>query len=407
MTASMIPLDHARRRVLDSVRPLSPIELPLIEAHGCVLARDVAAEYDIPSFSSAEVDGVAVRAADVHEATADVPASLRIVGRSVTGRPPEATVGWGEAVRIAPGAPLPAGADTVVPLEECAVEGDTVRVSHGLPAGSHVRPAGEDVRAGEVLVPSGRRLSGPEIGILAASGQPAALTHPKVRVGVLSLGNGLVEPGQPAEFGSVRDSGSYTVFGALRDLGAVPYRMGILTGSDEELRESLLSNLVRADAFVALAAEAEASRLVHALGTVAQLEWLQVAIYPGMSQVLGTIEGMPFFLLSGSPVSAFVSFEMFVRPALLKMMGRHDIKRPEVMAAVDEELSAPAGITLVAPARVVRVEGRWHAKPTGPAGPNLLAALVRANGLILVPPEQGTVPAGTPVRAQVFRSLDR
>jgi molybdopterin molybdotransferase len=226
-------------------------------------------------------------------------------------------------------------------------------------------------------------------------------------VGVLSLGNGLVEPGQPAEFGSVRDSGSYTVFGALRDLGAVPYRMGILTGSDEELRESLLSNLVRADAFVALAAEAEASRLVHALGTVAQLEWLQVAIYPGMSQVLGTIEGMPFFLLSGSPVSAFVSFEMFVRPALLKMMGRHDIKRPEVMAAVDEELSAPAGITLVAPARVVRVEGRWHAKPTGPAGPNLLAALVRANGLILVPPEQGTVPAGTPVRAQVFRSLDR
>jgi molybdopterin molybdotransferase len=144
MTASMIPLDHARRRVLDSVRPLSPIELPLIEAHGCVLARDVAAEYDIPSFSSAEVDGVAVRAADVHEATADVPASLRIVGRSVTGRPPEATVGWGEAVRIAPGAPLPAGADTVVPLEECAVEGDTVRVSHGLPAGSHVRPAGED-----------------------------------------------------------------------------------------------------------------------------------------------------------------------------------------------------------------------------------------------------------------------
>jgi molybdopterin molybdotransferase len=407
MTASMIPLDDARRRVLDSVRPLSPIELPLIEAHGCVLARDVAAEFDIPSFSSSEVDGVAVRAADVHEATAEAPASLRIVGRSVTGRPPDATVGWGEALRIAPGAPLPAGADTVVPLDVCTVEGETVRVSGGVPAGSYVRPAGEDVRAGEVLVPSGRRLSGPEIGILAASGQPAALAHPKVRVGVLSMGDGLVEPGQPAEFGSVRDAGSYTVFGALRDLGAVPYRMGILTGSDEDLRESLLSNLVRADAFVALAAEAEASRLVHALGSVAELGWLQVAMYPGMTQVVGTIEGMPFFLLSGSPVAAFVSFEMFVRPALLKMMGRQDIKRPEVMAAVDDELSAPSGLALVAPARVARVEGRWHAKPTGPAGPNSIAALVQANGLILVPPEQGTVPAGTQVRVQVFRSLDR
>jgi molybdopterin molybdotransferase len=406
MTASMIPLDHARRRALESVRALAPIELPLIEAHGCVLARDVVAEFDIPSFSSAEVDGVAVRAADIHGASAEVPAALRITGRSVTGRPPDSTVGWGEAVRIVPGAPLPAGADAVVPLEVCTVEGETVRVAEGLPPGSYVRPSGEDVRAGEVLVPTGRRLSGPEIGILAASGQPAALSHPKVRVGVLSLGDGLVEPGQAAEFGSVRDSGSYTVFGALRDLGAVPYRMGIVSGSDEDLRESMLSNLVRADAFVALAMEADASRLVHALASVAELEWLQVALYPGMTQVFGTIEGMPFFLLSASPVSAFVSFEMFVRPALLKMMGRQDIKRPEVMAALDDELSAPSGLTLVVPARVGRVEGKWHAKPTGPAGPNSLAALVRANGLILVPPEQGSVAAGTSVRVQVFRSLD-
>jgi molybdopterin molybdotransferase len=406
MTASMIPLDHARRRALESVRALAPIELPLIEAHGCVLARDVVAEFEIPSFSSAEVDGVAVRAADIHGASAEVPATLRITGRSVTGRPPDSTVGWGEAVRIVPGAPLPAGADGVVPLEVCSVEGETVRVTEGLPPGSYVRPAGEDVRAGEVLVPSGRRLSGPEIGILAASGQPAALSHPKVRVGVLSLGNGLVEPGQAAEFGSVRDSGSYTVFGALRDLGAVPYRMGIVSGSDEDLRESMLSNLVRADAFVALAMEADASRLVHALASVAELEWLQVALYPGMTQVFGTIEGMPFFLLSASPVSAFVSFEMFVRPALLKMMGRQDIKRPEVMAALDDELSAPSGLTLVVPARVGRVEGKWHAKPTGPGGPSSLAALVRANGLILVPPEQGSVAAGTSVRVQVFRSLD-
>ncbi|MGH2683139.1 MAG: molybdopterin molybdotransferase MoeA [Actinomycetota bacterium] len=407
MTSSMIPIDHARRRMLEAVRPLSPIELPLIEAHGCVLARDVAAEFDIPSFSSSEVDGIAVRAADVHGASAEAPAALRITGRSVTGRPPDATVGWGEAVRIVPGAPLPAGADTVVPLEACAVEGETVRVTEALPPGSYVRPAGEDVRAGEVLVPAGRRISGPEIGILAASGRPAALSHPKVRVGVLSVGNGLVEPGQPAEFGSVRDSASYTVFGALRDLGAVPYRMGIVSGSDEDLREALLSNLVRADAFVALAMEDEASRLVHALASVADLEWLQVAMYPGMTQVVGTIEGMPFFLLSGSPVSSFVSFEMFVRPALLRMMGRQDIKRPEVMAALDDEVSAPSGLTLVAPARVGRVEGKWQAKPTGPAGPNFLAALVRANGLILVPPEQGSVPAGTQVRVQVFRSLDR
>jgi molybdopterin molybdotransferase len=408
VSVTMISVEEARRRILEGVRPLVPIELPLAEAHGCVMAKDVMSEYDIPPFSSAIADGFAVRAADVAGASSETPVRLRVVGWALAGRPPDTTVGWGEATRISVGAPLPAGSDAVVPTDAVTLEGDTARVVAAAQAGAGIRPAGEDIRAGATLVPAGRRLSAAELGILATAGFGAALTYPKVRVAVVSVGE-LVEPGRPAGFGQVRDANSYALVGGLRDVGAVPYRVGIVLAPEVDLRETLLSNLSRADAFICAGGvdEGEGDRVGLLLAGLGDLETYRVSMRPGGIMGFGIVDGKPFFSLSGEPASAFVSFEVFVRPAVLKTMGRRDVGRPEVGAVLDAAIPEEDGVTRYVPARVSHREGVWRAQPTGSADPNLLGAVVHANGLIVLPPGEGSRGAGDRVRVQIFRPLER
>lgn len=397
----MRSVEDALGGILEAVRPLASIELPLPEAHGCVLATDVVADYDVPPFSAAGADGFAVRSADVSVP----PATLRVTGAVEAGRPPELTVGWGEAVAVPAGAPLPAGADCVIPGDRAELDGDRIQVAEAVEAGAFVLPAGRDVRAGQVLVPAGRRLAAPELAVLASAGVAAPAAYPKIRVAVLSVGN-LVEPGRPAAFGQVRDAGSFAAFGALRDLGAVPYRIGILPADAVELREAVLTNLSRADAFVVTAGSSDED-LTPDLLTGLGIDLTQVAMYPGMTHGFGFFEGTPFFVLSGAPASAFVSLEVLVRPAMLRMMGRRDPGRPEVEAVADEEVSGPADVTLFVPARVGKRDGEWRVTPMGPADPSLLHGLERANGLIVIPPGDVSVGAGARVRVRVFRPLDR
>lgn len=374
----------------------------MLEAHGCVLASDVIAEYDVPPLSTGKGDGYAVRAADIHSAAPGAPVVLHLLGWARAGRRPEATVGWGETVRIEAGAPIPAGADSVVPLESCDAEGETVRVWQFVELGTGVRPAGEDVRAGEVLVPAGRRLSAPELGMLAAAGRASAPVHAKVRVAVMSAG-ALVEPGPTAVFGQTRDAVSYLLSGAVRDAGAVPYRIGIVPDVEDDLREAFESNLSRADVFLS-AGEARESGGPEAAGGLGKVESFRVAAYPGESVDFGDVGGDPYFGLPPSPAAALVCFEAFVRPAILKMMGRADLRRPEVRAVLDEEVSGPAGVTLFVPVRVEHRDGAWHARPTGPPSAGLLGSITRANALAVVEPRDAPVDAGEHVRVQAFRS---
>lgn len=406
--ATPLELDEGRRRILASVQPLQPIELPLAEAHGCVLARDVVTEYDMPPFSSSLVDGFAVRAADIHGATTDTPVELRVSGWAVAGRPPGATVGWGEAVQVGAGAALPAGADAVVAGQSSEAGGDLVRVRAPVPAGENVRPAGEDLRAGSVLVPAGRRLSAPEMGALATAGHGGALVYPRVRVSVVSVGPSLVEPGRPAAFGQVRDANSFALVGALRDVGAVPYRIPIVHDLDAELREVLMSDLARSDAFICSGGieDGDGQAVATALAGMGDVAIYHTALFPGGTVGVGTLEGKPFFWLPADPVAAFVAFEVFVRPAILKTMGRRDIHRPEVQAVLEQEVTGPAGLALYLPARVFHREGSWRAAPTGPAA-NLQGALVQANGLMVIPAGDTSLTAGKPVRVQIFRPLER
>ncbi|HEV3475457.1 MAG TPA: gephyrin-like molybdotransferase Glp [Actinomycetota bacterium] len=400
-----LSVDEARRLILEAVPPLQPIELPLAEAYGCVLAADVVAEYDIPAFSSAEVRGVAARSADIAAATAAAPVTLRVVGTAAPGRPAEVTVGWGEAVRIAPGAAVPAGADCVVPIEEAVSQ--EAEVVEAVASGSGIRPAGDDVGAGSLLVPGGRRLSSAEMGLLALAGLGGALAYPKVRVAVLSIGP-LVEPGRPAGMGQIRDANSYLLLGALRDAGAVPYRLGNVTRAETELREMVQSNLLRADAFVVSgAAPAEAGEAVAlALAGMGDVETYDVAAHPGSSFGFGVVEGKPFFSLSRKVAAAFVTFELFGRPAVLRLMGRRDLRRPEVRAVLEDDVSSPADVERYVPSRVGRREGTWHCAPTGPSTDDRLAPIVRANGLAVIPPE-GKASKGDEVAVQILRPMAR
>jgi molybdopterin molybdotransferase len=404
----LVPVEEARERILSQIKPLQPLELPLQEAEGCVLADDVVAPSDIPDFASSAMDGFAVRSSDVAGADPSSPVELRIVGRALIGRRPESTVGGGEAVRIATGAPIPAGADAIAPIEDCEVVADTVRVLAASPEGKHIRPAGEDVRDGEVLLRAGRRIGAPELGLLATAGFSHPLVHPRPRVVVLSTGDELIPPGQTPEFGQVRDSNGYLLFGALREAGAAPVMAGIVRDEVEDLREAVLSHLVQADAFISSGGVSVGERDVvkAAFFRRGEMDFYKVAMQPGMPQGFGHIEGKPFFGLPGNPVSVFVSFEVFIRPALRKMMGRRQLLRPEVVARLDTDVTGPVGKTQFARVRVRRTKEGWVATPTGARGSNLIATVTRANGLAIVPPGTETAPAGSEVTVLVFRASE-
>jgi molybdopterin molybdotransferase len=408
-TADLVPVEEARERILSRIQPLAPIELPLQEAHGCVLAEDVVADVNLPEFSSSAMDGYAVRSVDVAGASPEAPLELRVAGRARIGHRPEGTVGSGEAIRIDTGAPIPAGADCVVPVEDTAPAGDAVHVLRASEEGRHVRPAGEDVRAGQLLVPKGRRLSAAELGLLAASGHAHALAHPRPRIVVISTGDELVEPWQPVGFGQVRDSNSFTILGGLKEAGAVAYLAGIVRDDVDQLKETILGYVVRADAFISSGGVSVGERDVvkRAFFRRGEVDFFRAAMQPGMPQAFGMIEGKPYFGLPGNPVSVFVSFEVLIRPAILKLMGRRDLFRPEVTAALSGEVSGPKEKLQFARVRVRRGPDGWVAEPTGSSHSNLISTVARANGLAMIPPGVETAHPGERYRVMLFRSLEQ
>jgi molybdopterin molybdotransferase len=402
----LVPLDEAREAVLSQIQPLPPLQLPLTDAYGCVAAADIAAAIDLPEFASSGMDGFAVRAMDVVDASASSPAELKVVGRAMIGQRPEATVGMGEAVKIATGAPIPSGADAVVPIENADGDDDLVRLFESVPAGRHVRPQGEDVRTGDVLVSAGKRLGAPEIGLLANAGVPHPLVHPRPRVIVFSTGDELIAPTETPSFGQIRDANAYTLFGALREAGAIPVLAGIVRDDPEQLKDAVLAYEIQADAFVSSGGVSVGERDVvkAAFYRRGDVVFSKVAMQPGMPQGFGFVEGKPFFGLPGNPVSVFVSFEMFVRPAILKMMGRGQLSRPEVAATLGGEISGPTGKTVFARVEVARGADGWTATPTGGRGSNLISTVARANGLAVLPPGVGSMAAGERVTVLLFRA---
>jgi molybdopterin molybdotransferase len=396
---------EVRKDILDAVKPLDPVRVPLMDAWGCVLVKDARAPYDIPTFASSAMDGYAVRSEDV----ANAPVDLKRVGSAFIGHTPEGEVGPGETMWIATGAPIPPGADCIAPKEEVTSGPEEITVLKSFISGQFVRPPGQDLKEGDIVVPAGKVLAGPELGNLSTAGFAEVTVYPRARVCVVSTGDELIEPGTKPAYGQIPDGNGYTISGCLRELGIDPVRPPIVPDDEDLLREVFVSRAPEVDAFISSGGMSVGDldvvrKVVESLG---QIDAYKVAMQPGMPQAFGTVEGRTYFGLPGNPVSVFVSFELFIRPALLKMMGRTDLDRPVIQAAIDEQMDGLPDKTRYSRVLVYRDNGSWRAKSTGPAASNLLGTVVKANGLAVIPPGDVPVKAGEQVSVQLYRPLDQ
>jgi molybdopterin molybdotransferase len=398
--------------ILGVVAPLPALELTLAEAHGCVLAEDVYARGSLPPFDNSSMDGYALRSADVARASAAAPVALPVVGDIPAGSPTRLRVQPGFSARIMTGAPVPDGADAVVPLEWTDNGTAEVRVLREAAAGQFIRRAGEDVAAGSLVLAAGSHLGAAQVGLLAAAGRASVVCRPRPRVVVVSTGSELVDAGVPLGHGQVTDVNSYTLAAAAREAGATVYRVGLVRDDSRLLLDTLEDHLIRADLLVtsggvSVGAYDIVKDVLSRLGTVA---FDRVAMQPGMPQGFGTIgpDQVPIITLPGNPVSALVSFEVFVRPALRRMLATEPLFRPEVIAVPTEDLHSPEGKR-----QYVRVflkrqpDAAITATPTGGPGSHLLAGFAAANALLVVPEAMTHVPAGSPLPAMLLERRSR
>lgn len=403
----MLTVEEARGRILERIQPMDPLELPVAEAHGCVLAESVTAPEDLPSFPSSAMDGYAIRSEDT-AGSAQNPVSLTIIGEAAAGKPFAGRVGFNEAVRIFTGAAIPEGADAVVKQEDVAVVGSSMAIGAPVNAGRHFRPAGEDIRAGEQVFRESQRLRGMDIGVLAALGRTRVHVRPRPRVVVLSTGEELREPGQPLGPGEIRDSNSYAIRGMAREAGSEPVRGGIVPDDPEALRDKIQSFLPQGDVFVTSGGVSvgEHDHVREVLRELGQVDFWKVAVKPGKPLAFGFVEGRPFFGLPGNPVSATVTFELFVRPALLKMAGRRTLLRPEVEAVFEDTYKQNPGRETYLRAQAWRDASGWHARLSGRQGSNIVTSVARANAFAILPADRDALAHGDRARLLLLEPLE-
>ena len=380
--------------MLASCRRLEPREFPAARALGLVLASPVRSPEDIPSFANSAMDGYAVRAADV----AGVPAKLREVGVVVAGDPPgTVVVGEGEAARIMTGAPLPAGADAVCMVEHTRSEDGWVMIEEAVARGTHVRPQGDDIRAGDEVFAAGTCLGAPHVAVLAAVGAGKVLAYPRPRVGVLSTGDELVSAPGPLPPGKVRDSNRPGLLAQLRSDGFEAADLGTVADDARALSRTLVDAAEAYDAVLTSGGVSMGDRdLVKVvLGQLGgeQACWLQVAVKPAKPLAFSIVgpRGVPVFGLPGNPVSALVSYELFARPALRYMAGHTRLGRPVLRAICDEALRRQKdGKLHLVRVSVFRGEGgELRARRSGGQGSHQLRSLAQADALALVPDGEG------------------
>jgi molybdopterin molybdotransferase len=396
----VIELDVVRATILERITRAEPVEVPARDAVGLVLASDIVSPEPIPPFANTAMDGYAVRAGSTADASPEQPVRLRVVGELPAGRAPTVAVGDGEAIRIMTGAPMPDGADAVVIVELTAREGDdAVLLYHEAKPGDHVRRAGGDVDTGDLALESGTLLRPAHLGVLTTLDVARVQVYPRPRVGVLSTGDELVESG-PLEPGKIRDANRPMLLALLAQHGMTPVDLGIARDDEAAMRSTLEDALARCDAvitsggvsvgdydYVSAALEGIAS---DDPDRASRVDWFQVAIRPAKPLCFATVGGRPVFGLPGNPVSSLVSYELFARPALLSMMGRHELFRAEVTARAAHAFARkPDGKLHLDRVRVHVADGRYVATSVGKQESHTLAATASADGLALLPDGDG------------------
>ncbi len=395
----MIPLDEVRSRILNAVSLLSPLELPLSEALGLATAVPLAAAWDVPPFANTGMDGYAVRAADTAGASPGSPVRLAVVDDLPAGRAPTVAVGAGEAIRIMTGAPIPPGADGVVRVEETRADGDGVLVHREVQPGDHIRAAGGDLAAGTEAFPAGTVLTPAHLGVVASLGHATVWAVRRPRVAVMSTGDELTPPGEPLSPGRITDTNRLMIRALVTQAGAEAVDLGIARDDETAIADRLEEAVTTCDALITTGGVSmgEYDMVKKVLDSAGALNWWQVAIKPAKPLAFGLVEGRSVFGLPGNPVSSHVSFELFARPALLKMMGHPHLFRPVVEAVAAHDMRRRRdGKLHLDRVRIRRVDGRLMAESTGVQASNVLSAMALANALTLIPDGEG-VSAGDPV----------
>lgn len=407
-----LTVSEALGMVLDGMTVLPAEEVPLADAFGRVLAESIVAQDSLPPFANSSMDGYAVRSADVEKAAADSPVSLQVLADIAAGTIADVFVTGGAAARIMTGAAMPDGADAVVPVEDTNEPWrnterplpEQILVSRAVHAGDYVRPIGEDIEAGQTVLAPDHILRPQEIGVLAALGVSQVSVQRRPRVGLLSTGDELIAVDQALEPGKIRDSNSYAQAAQIRSLGAEPISLGVARDQESDVRRKLELGLEQGvDLFVSSAGVSVGAYDVvkTVLENEGNVGFWRVRMRPGKPLAFGTYHGVPYLGLPGNPVSAMVSFERFVRPAILKLAGHKEFERPELTVLFQEDIWSDGRETYVR-AMVTRTDEGYEAISTGSQGSHVLTSLVKANALVIIPEGVKKVEAGTPLRAMMI-----
>ncbi|MCP4589460.1 MAG: molybdopterin molybdotransferase MoeA [bacterium] len=394
----VLSVEQALERILETVRVLKPERVPLLAATGRVLAETVAADRDIPPLDNSAMDGYAVRGADVEQA--DCPIRLRVVGEVAAGYVSAVQVTPGTAIRIMTGAPVPDGADTVVRFEDTRQDGDWVEVLVPYASGRNVRSAGEDVRAGQIVLKPGCVLRPQEIGMLAAVGRVEAMVIRRPRVAILATGDEVVPPGQPLGPGQIRDANSYTVAAQVQTFGGTPILLGVARDQEALVRQGMRDALDRgADLIITSGGVSvgDFDLVKQVLASEGEMHFWSLNMKPGRPLAFGAVDGIPLLGLPGNPVAAMLSTELFGRPAIFKMRGLTDWPHPTVRARLRQSIERKDGRRHYLRVRVYQTEAGYEAALTGDQGSGILNSLVEADGLAVIPGEADYLPVGAEV----------
>lgn len=396
----MISVEKALKTILAHFRPLGLEKVHILDACGSVVSESIIAPRNIPSAANSAMDGYAVQHTDIK----NLPVSLKIIEDIPAGKIARKKINPGEAARIMTGAVIPKGADTVIRQEDTQKDGQTVMIFTGAKKGDNIRPTGEDVRKGGLVIRKGNVLRPAHIGMLAALGKASVSVYRKPRVAILSTGDELVDIHTNPGPGKIVNSNSYSLAAQVLECGAIPVMLGIARDKKSDL-EKKFKQALNADVIISSGGVSvgDFDFVKNVMGDIGNaMHFWQVAMRPGKPLAFGAIEGVPLFGLPGNPVSAMVSFEQFVRPSLLKMSGHKKIFRQTIQAVCADDFEKKTGFKHFIRAIVKKENGRYVAGITGDQGSGILKSMVAANGLIVMSENQTRIKKGDMVTVQLL-----
>lgn len=396
----MIKVDDALRAILKDIKTLNSEELKLTAALGRVLTEDIYADADIPGFDNSAMDGYAVRSIDTAGVAKNSPQLLEVIEDLKAGDTPKKALKEHQAIRIMTGAPIPKGADSVIMVEDTEKEKpNKTRIFKEVNFGENIRKAGEDIKKNELVIPKGTLLKPSYIGILASLGRAKVRVTRRPRVAILATGDEVVDVDKKLEPGKVRSSNTYTLYGQILKCGGIPKNLGIARDKpsqlEKKIKQGLNCDLILTSGGVSVGDYDLVKDILAKIGT--NIRFWKVAMRPGKPLAFGTIKDKLIFGLPGNPVSSMVSFEIFVKPTILKMLGKKEDERKEVEAVLEEDIKKKSGFRYFLRANTQWQRGMYFTKTTGPQGSGILKSMALANSLIILPEDKEFVKKGEKV----------